>query len=272
MGEYAIEDEISFEGLDAALRHHNPLRRKRAAANLAAFGTRAVEPLCAALQDTDRSVRDAAANSLGVIGDVRAVGPLIDALRDAFAWRRPWVQFIAGLALVGVAIVAEVFVVLALVVVFLILLGLTWLSIDWGSGAGLEGIWSVGGSALKGTFNLFRIGDFFHYRRRQNEYCETIAKALVRIAERSPSPQLRDALPDLGAVAGDFIQQDSRTRETARAVAQRIEALTAKLRNLPAPAHAPEADVSALPRAATVPVIDEQTLPRAVDAALNDNH
>ena len=44
---------------------------------------RAVEPLIAALKDTDKDVRQAAAEALGKIGDPRAVEPLIAALKDA---------------------------------------------------------------------------------------------------------------------------------------------------------------------------------------------
>jgi HEAT repeat protein len=43
---------------------------------------RAVEPLIAALEDTDSSVRAKAASALGEIRDLRAVGALIAALKD----------------------------------------------------------------------------------------------------------------------------------------------------------------------------------------------
>jgi HEAT repeat protein len=52
-----------------------------AAERLGVLGnTRAVEPLIEALQDKELSVREAAANALGRIGDERAIGPLTRAL------------------------------------------------------------------------------------------------------------------------------------------------------------------------------------------------
>ncbi len=45
-------------------------------------GSLAVEPLIAALKDSDRNVRAAAADALGTIGDPRAVQPLCAAIRD----------------------------------------------------------------------------------------------------------------------------------------------------------------------------------------------
>jgi HEAT repeat protein len=43
---------------------------------------RTVEPLIAALQDEDESVREIAAGTLGRLGDERAVDPLTAALQD----------------------------------------------------------------------------------------------------------------------------------------------------------------------------------------------
>ena len=50
--------------------------------NCVALGSPAVKPLIAALKDESFSVRRAAAEALGKIGDPRAVEPLIDALQD----------------------------------------------------------------------------------------------------------------------------------------------------------------------------------------------
>jgi HEAT repeat protein len=47
------------------------------------MGARAVEPLIAALKDSDKDARKAAADALGKIGDGRAVEPLITALNDS---------------------------------------------------------------------------------------------------------------------------------------------------------------------------------------------
>src|SRR5689334_8282687 len=58
------------------LRRYDVRARQRAARALRDYGPAAVEPLCAALHDRDESVRVAAAESLGMIGDDRAVQPL----------------------------------------------------------------------------------------------------------------------------------------------------------------------------------------------------
>ena len=52
---------------------------------------RAVEPLVAALKDSETPLRWAAAEALGRIKDPRAVGPLVAVLTRTnwFAWRRP---------------------------------------------------------------------------------------------------------------------------------------------------------------------------------------
>jgi hypothetical protein len=57
--------------------------RSAAAGALGIIGdARAVEPLCAAMKDSDARVREAAAQALGSIGDARAVDVLLAALRD----------------------------------------------------------------------------------------------------------------------------------------------------------------------------------------------
>ncbi len=251
----------AFDRLVSELQRETPGKRSVAAQSLARYGETAVDPLCAALQDPDRAVRDAAAKSLGEIGDPRAVGPLIDVLRNTFAWRRPWFQWIAGAGLVALAAIGEVLVWLGFVAVIVVLLAITLLLVKLEVTSGYGEIWGAGWETIKVVRNSFKISDFFGFRRRQNSYCLTIAEALLKIAENSPSPQLREALPDLGAVVGDFVQQDARTRDRARVVSERIAALTEKLRNLPAPASPPSADTSTLPRA-TTPTIETKTLPR----------
>lgn len=80
-----LEADRDVSGLVRALGRRN--RRERAEAALALGRSpdtrRLVEPLIAALQDEDWGVREAAASSLGRIGDTRAVAPLIKALQDA---------------------------------------------------------------------------------------------------------------------------------------------------------------------------------------------
>ncbi|HTE16881.1 MAG TPA: hypothetical protein VK689_00695, partial [Armatimonadota bacterium] len=99
-------------------------------------------------------------------------------------------------------------------------------------------------------------------RRSQGRLCEAITQALVQIAERHPTPELREVLPDLQAVAADIIQQEQSTRQKSKAAAARIDALTEKLKSLPVPASTPAPDGTALPRPAAAPVPDAETLPR----------
>jgi hypothetical protein len=77
-----------------------------------------------------------------------------------------------------------------------------------------------------------------------------IAAALARIAARSPTPELRKALPALKELADDGLLRDKRTRAISRAAARQIETATAGLERLPLPATAPETDPAALPRPA----------------------
>ncbi|MCS6858960.1 MAG: HEAT repeat domain-containing protein [Abditibacteriales bacterium] len=77
-----IRCSYSFDGLVQRLSYFSPPKeRRKAAVFLREYGEPAVGPLCKALKDRDNDVRRAAAESLGYIGDARAVQPLLDALR-----------------------------------------------------------------------------------------------------------------------------------------------------------------------------------------------
>ena len=68
---------------------HSWVVRYEAARALALIGdTRAVDPLIEALRDDDSGVRGMAASGLGSIGDPRAVDPLIESLKDEGAYVR----------------------------------------------------------------------------------------------------------------------------------------------------------------------------------------
>ena len=70
-------------GMLNALNHKNWIIREGAAKALGEYKeVRAVEPLILALKDEDSDVRGNAVTALGNIGDSRAVGPLIQALKD----------------------------------------------------------------------------------------------------------------------------------------------------------------------------------------------
>ena len=78
----------AVEPLIAALKDSDKDVRQAAAEALEKIGTCTVEPLIAALKDSDKDVRQAAAEALGKIGDIRAVEPLVAALKDGNSFPR----------------------------------------------------------------------------------------------------------------------------------------------------------------------------------------
>ena len=198
-----------------------------------------IEVLCAALEERDQSLRVAAAEALGHIGDERAVRPLTETLRRCFVGGSARRQRVIGVMAVATALViAAVF------------------------GLGLAALKVA--VAVSGLVNLvFHI--VVHYlkeRRSESKLCGAITSALARIAERHPTPELRAVLPDLRAVAADALQHEKETRAASRTAAERIEALTEKLQSLPVPAATPVPDADVLPRAAQAPTPEVESLPR----------
>src|SRR5437660_12361729 len=86
-------DGRDLERLADALWSSSSARRVRAAEDLHEFGPAAVKPLCEALRIKDPKVREAAAKSLGLLGEARAAEPLCEVLRDP----EPGVQTAAAL-------------------------------------------------------------------------------------------------------------------------------------------------------------------------------
>jgi hypothetical protein len=81
-----IGDNRALKPLILALKDPYSVLQDEAVAALVKIGEPAVEPLIAALEDTDTdAVRVAAAIALGKIGDNRAVEPLILALKDRYS-------------------------------------------------------------------------------------------------------------------------------------------------------------------------------------------
>ena len=213
----------TFQELLVALREGSVETRADAARQLRDFAPECVEPLCAALKDTEEPVRSAAAESLGLIGDERAVQHLVEALKAGFPGKSARRHRV-------VAVLACITVPLALIA------GVAMLIATKGEGFGdalLNANWFSGGGKVK-----------VHNTR-------AIAQALTKIADRSPTPGLREALPELREIAADSIQQDKRSRAASRAAARKIDALTTKLDALPVVATAPGLDEATLPRAAT---------------------
>ena len=238
------------------LREGTMEQRQQAAENMHDQGSSAGELLCRALRDKDLNVRSVAAEALGHIGDVRAIQPLVEALRER---RRPrWkgrLMLMLGSILLG----------LLLLILSRMLSDPMTFDIDsWGPGGPYE--WY---SVLLGVCWLVTMGLACFYdlidKRRISQYNASIIAALVCIAERNPAPELRNVLPDLKAIAADVLQQEKTTRTMSRQAARRIETLTEQLKSLPLPAAAPVPDAAVLPRAAESPAPNVETLPRVTD-------
>jgi len=78
-----MRDPRAVQPLIAALKDSDRHVPETAAEALVKIGTPAVEPLIVALKDSDSNVRRLAAGALGQIGDARAVEPLIAARTDS---------------------------------------------------------------------------------------------------------------------------------------------------------------------------------------------
>jgi hypothetical protein len=192
---------------------------------------RALDALCGSLGDAREVVRAGAAEALGLRGDPEAVPPLTEALRACFVGRSARWQVLAG---IGVVVGTALFVV-----------------------AWILGSFAVSGFAVASFFVVQfvwrRMSAYVDRRRSAGRVCRAITEALARSAEQSPSPELRNVLPELRVVASDVLQQDQDTRSASRATAAKIEALTEKLKSLPLPASGQAPDAETLPRAGTAP-------------------
>jgi HEAT repeat protein len=234
----------SLEELTASLGAADTTARAKAAHDLQAFGTAAIEPLCAALRDKEVRVRLAAAKSLGEVGDERAIQPLVAALRDLFPGRSPRRYRTVGiLAAITFPIVSIAY-------------GAVKLS-EWGvppTAIGVAFAIMIGLLLASGPVGRWLLLTLLGVPRpTDTSPCPVFSEALARIAERHPTPELREALPTLKEIAADSIQQNRRTRANSRKVVRRIEALTAQLEALPVTASAPVTDAEILPRASDGP-------------------
>lgn len=219
-----------FERLTKELTSPDPEVRILGAQRLCRFGSQAVSPLCEALRDKDLRVRAAAACALGALQEAQAIGPLAEALRNCFVGRSALRNLFAGCALlIGL---------IAAVVVMIVTFDAMVLSTMIGSG------------------DVFI--DSHKRRRERSELVQAITQALSRIAERHPSPKLRNLLPDLKVVAVDVIQQGRQTRTASREAAAQIEALTSRLRDLPLPSVNVSSPEGCLPHPAEAPETSER--------------
>lgn len=216
---YEPAPEARLASLLERLKSDDAIGRKVAAQDLKEYGAQAVQPLCEALKDKEDEVREAAAQSLLVVGDDTAVGPLVEALRAGFPGRSPRRQRVMTMLfyiLIPFALIAALMMIIA----------------TKGEGLGdlLSTLHYIESPSQKLT------GDRLAY-----------IHALAAIAERSPTPELRKVLSDLRDIEADTLQQDVKTRAASRAAARKIEKLTAKLDQLPVMAAAPSPDTTQLP-------------------------
>jgi hypothetical protein len=217
------ESEVRMEAADTLAKLRAPV---------------AVDALCNALKHRDRYTRIAAAEALGAIGDPRAVPRLLEAHRRCFTGGSARGQLNLGLALAGG--IALTFVAY--------LLGVARLEIGVGVAA----------------FPLLFHGSVIYAQRRrtQGAVASAISAALLRIAEGTSAPEIHRIVPELRALVRDHVQQTPETRLVAQTTADRIEALTARLQQLPVtavPAGTPEEQI--LPRPAAAPSADRSAFP-----------
>lgn len=200
----AVDRPAEVESLSELLASAPLNERLAAAQRLPEFGASASEPLCFALKDRDIRVRTAAATGLAQVGDGRAIRPLADALKACFVRRSGLVNLLTG---IGVFVAGTLLVI--------------------GSIVTLDPL------AISTLFSGGSMVELLSARERRSDLVRAITDALVRIGERDPNPELRQALPDLRLVAVDVIQHVGRTRSGSRDAVRRIEELTERLHNLP---------------------------------------
>jgi hypothetical protein len=225
-----------FRRLSADLAGASAEARIEAAHKLRLLGAVAMDPLIPALKDKEVKVRVAAAESLGHVGDEKAIQPLTEALRALYPGKSPKRWRLMGAFLAVCTVVFSI----AGIVAALVTGGL--------------------GALLGGAAEM--LGSFDGLDAKTDNASRAYAEALFRIADRSPTPELRYALPHLREIADDGVLQDKHTRGASRAAARRIQKLTLELDKLPVASAAPRMDEKTLPVAAAAPHSDGETLPR----------
>lgn len=234
------------------LRSPDVSTRKQAVETLSAVGRAGERLLRRALVDTHTQVRMAAVASLSEVGALGDQEALLELLKSDYSDVREYaVQALGELgdaralsALMGVY--ARCFTgrsarrqrlwVLLPVIYYAFLIGLA--------------VWEWGSGHLKIQDLAFSLLLFLTNRstwRSSGEDWQVILKAILQVAERNPSPEVHQLLPDLKAIAADRMLNHPDAREAARAAAERIETLTAGVHDLPLPAVAPSAACATLP-------------------------
>lgn len=254
--EQARQRSEDFRKCCRELRSPTPRTRAQATKALAECGTLALEPLQLALVDLEAEVRLAAIHSLAAIGGPLATGLLIRAVQDDQLQTR-----VAAAEALGMLAGEEALLPLkeAYLRCFmgrsprrhrfigsLLLLAVTGLLLIYLKQA-LSGSWIAAVNLLFPVVYLsFFVGVGFYLLRSRRD-TRTIMAALLKVAERSPRPDLDGLLPELQVITRDRLMYDPAAREAARAAAEHIKSLSAEFLNLPVPA-APAPDAAeALP-------------------------
>lgn len=254
--EQARQRSMDFRECCRQLRSPTPRTRVQATKALAEFGTLALEPLQLALvdleaevrlaaihsltaiggplatglliravQDDQRQTRVAAAEALGVLGGEEALKPLKDAYLRCFVGGSPRRHRFVG-PLLLIAVTAPLLINLK---------------------QAFSGGWTEAGHLLFPEVYLPLYYYVFLAASRSRRDIRTIMAALLKVAERSPHPDLDGLLPELQVITKDRFMYDPAAREAARAAAERIKSLSGAFLNLPVPA-APTPDAAeALP-------------------------
>jgi len=219
------------------LSKRSPVTRVRALRDLSRLPPEdALRPLCEALDDPLIAVRIEAAQALGRVGDARAVGPLVRALKRSSYGGAAVKQFLLGILLLPVFAL--------------------WFLVGLAAAVFLG---DFGGNVLGFAASLPE--NYYGSRRSRSPLFSAITDALVQIAERDPSPELRRALPELQTIASDVLQHERSARSAYHDAARKIAGLTEKLQSMPLPAGAPAADPAQLPLTGSAPRQDSAALP-----------
>lgn len=195
--------------------------------------------LVAALESPQVHVRRAAAEALGELGDTRAVQPLLAALRRCFRHGNARYQRYIGVAAVAALVILA--------------LGLVTGVLAFQAFGVIGGLVNLVASIVRG---------YLKRSRANSPVVRAITGALARIAEQNPTPELSTAVADLEAVAADAVHQDRQTRTVSREAAEKIEALTERIKNLPLIAAPPETGTADLPLPAQAAEPRTEELPR----------
>ena len=205
-------------------RQPTPSERLRELEAQSHRGRDGIVPIAAALNDRCITVRVEAARLLGQIGGPAEAVRLQEALFRAFRQRSPlgyrilgWVR-VGGLGLaVGVMIV----------VIGILSLGQAFKLKDVKPGK----IWS----------------DIVGFQRGEEPFVRACVEAIAAIAERAPTPESRRFLDQLHALANDEVHLAPATRTAIAASAERLDAATRRLAELPVPSEAEPPRVNELP-------------------------